>query len=827
MLSQQTQIRLGRNVAAFRQAIRDNLMFVRGQDMQSASTNDLYMALSYTVRDYLMAHRQKTMDEHWDTNPKTVYYLSAEYLLGRQLTQNLLYTNTEDLARQALKEEFDMDLEDVLALDIEPGLGNGGLGRLAACFLDSLATLDIPCIGYGIRYEFGIFKQSFRDGWQVESPDEWLFFGNPWEFPQPDDIVEVHFGGHTEGTTDAAGRHLTRWVPGETVLGEPCHVLVPGFNTGTVNKLRLWRARATREFDFQLFDNGDYTRAVSQKVNSENISKVLYPNDNTLQGEELRLRQQYFFVACSLRDILRRFYLRNDDINMLPEKVVIQLNDTHPVIAIAEMMRLLMDEYHLEWAAAWDLTQRTFASTQHTLLPEALEKWPVSLFERLLPRHLEIIYEINHRFLREVEAKFPQDKGRLSRMSIIEEWPDRRIRMAYLACVGSFSINGVAELQSNLLKERVLRDFYELWPDKFNNKTNGVTPRRFIRLANPLLSEFITAKIGAGWLNDLDQLHKLEAFIDDAAFRQEWHTIKHANKARLAAIIKTRLDVTINTASLFDMQVKRLHEYKRQLLNALHIITLYNRLKADPSLDIVPRTFIFGAKAAPGYHMAKLVIKLINSIGAVVNSDADVQDRLKVVFLPNFNVTLGEMIYPAADLSEQISMAGKEASGTGNMKFALNGAMTIGTLDGANIEIREHVGAENFFLFGLTTDEVFALKERGYNPMEYYHQNPELKAAIDLISSGYFSAGDWHLFMPIVDSLLYHDQYCLLADYQSYVDAQAAASEAYRDTDQWTRMSILNAARSGFFSSDRSMRQYCQDIWGVQPVPVAQEEVAD
>lgn len=804
---------------AFRQALADNLYYTQGQAIHTASQYDIYCALCDTVRDYLMYSWQKNVDAYFQQNPKFVYYLSAEYLMGRQLSQNLLYTDTWDLARQVLK-DYDIDLETIIDLDIEPGLGNGGLGRLAACFMDSLATLDFPAVGYGIRYEYGIFKQTFKDGWQMEAPDEWLHYGYPWEFAQPDDMVEVQFGGHTEKYLDDHDQERVRWIGDQKVLGQPYHTLIPGYKTHTINLLRLWQARATKGFDFQLFDVGDYARAVEQKTYSENISKVLYPNDNTPQGRELRLKQQYFFVACSLQDIIRRFKIKNKDWSHLPEIAVIQLNDTHPVIAIVELMRILMDDYGLEWERAWTITTQTFASTQHTLLPEAMEKWPMGLFAWLLPRHLEIIYQINERLLEEVRAKFPGDEARVRRMSIIEEGGEKLIRMAYLACVGSFSINGVAELQSNLLKDRVLHDFYELWPERFNNKTNGVTPRRFIRLANPELAALISSKIGDDWLKDLDQLQNLEPFAEDPHFRAAWRQVKQHNKQRLAGYAQKNLGIAINFDSLFDVMVKRLHEYKRQLLNVLHIVTLFNRIKAQPDQEILPRTFVFGAKAAPGYHMAKLIIKLINSVGAVINDDPDVQGRLKVLFVPNFNVTLGELIYPAADLSEQISLAGKEASGTGNMKFALNGAVTIGTLDGANVEIRERVGADNFFLFGLTTPEVFALKERGYNPQEFVHRLPELAAVLDRIASGFFSPDDPQRFKPIVESLRYHDEYMLLADYAAYIASQEAVERAYRDTENWTRMSILNAARSGFFSSDRTMRQYCADIWKIDPLVI-------
>ena len=811
--------RTGTTPASFRKAMAGNLYYSRGAAVQSASNRDAYIALALTVRDHLIERWAKTTEAHFEANPKFVYYLSAEYLLGKQLPQNLLYTDTTELTKKVL-DQLDLDLDEFIDLDTEPGLGNGGLGRLAACFIDSLATLNIPAVGYGIRYEFGIFKQTFVDGWQVEQPDRWLTFTNPWEFRQPDDMIEVGFYGHSEPYTDSNGNYRVRWVPGQKVMGEPYHTLVPGYDTNTVNILRLWRARATDEFDFELFDTGDYARAVEQKVHSENITKVLYPNDNNPQGKELRLKQQYFFVACSLRDIIRRFNIKNDNWDDFPKKVAMQLNDTHPVVAIPELMRILVDEHQMEWNRAWNITKNSFAYTCHTLLPEALEKWPVGLFAYLLPRHLEIIYEINRRFLDEVWAKFPNDSDRLTRMSIIEEGKDKQVRMANLGSVGSFAINGVAELQSKLLRERTLRDFADMWPEKFQNKTNGVTPRRFMRLANPGLSQLITASIGDSWLTHLDRLKKLEEHVDNAKFRESWREIKLQNKKDLAAEIEAATGIAIDPNSIFDVLVKRLHEYKRQLLQALHIITKYQRIKANPDIDVVPRTFIFGAKAAPGYFMAKRIIKLINNLAEVINNDPDVRGRLKIIFPPNFNVSLAQKIYPAADISEQISMAGKEASGTGNMKFALNGALTVGTLDGANVEIRERVGEDNFFLFGLTTEEVFALKESGYNPMDYYNSNSELKRAIDGIASGQFSFGDKELFKPIVDSLLQHDEYLLLADYQSYIECQEAASEAYRDADAWSRMSILNVARCGFFSSDRTIQQYCDEIWGVSPVLV-------
>ena len=805
-----TQVEHSRD--AFIQAFRDNLYYTRGQAIYTATQHDLYTALAHTVRDYMMYNWQQNVDCYFRQNPKFVYYLSAEYLVGQQLEKNLLYTNTYELARDTMQ-QHGINLDDLIKLDIEPGLGNGGLGRLSACFMDSLATLNIPALGYGIRYEYGIFRQSFRDGWQVESPDEWLYYGNPWEFPQPDDMVEVGFGGWTENFTDVDGSYRVRWHPAQTIMGQPYHTLVPGYNTKTVNMLRLWSARATREFDLQLFDVGDYSRAVEQKTSSENVTKVLYPNDNTPQGKELRLKQQYFFVACSLDNIIKRFMIKNVDWEELPNVAVIHLNDSHPVIAIAEFMRLLLDQYHVGWERAWDITTRTFAATQHTLLPEALEKWPVWLMEKVLPRHLEIIYEINHRFLDDVRMTFPGDIGRVERMSIIEEGREQQVRMANLACVGSFSINGVAELQSDLLRTRVFRDFATMWPEKFGNKTNGVTPRRFMRLANPILADLITERIGDGWLTDLERLRQLEDFVDDAEFRGAWRAMKQANKAQLADYIGERLGLTVNAESMFDVMVKRLHEYKRQLLKTLHIIHLYQRLKVNPEVEQAPTTFIFGAKAAPGYYMAKLIIKLINAVADVVNRDPVSADRLRIVFIPNFNVTAGHLVYPAADISEQISLAGKEASGTGNMKFALNGALTVGTLDGANVEIRQRVGADNFFLFGLTTEEVFATRESGYDPRSYYESNADLREAIDWIACGQFSGGDTNLFQPIVDSLLYHDEYMLCADFASYLDSQAQVAEAYADRERWTTMSILNAARSGFFSSDRTIAEYNRDIW--------------
>jgi len=815
--------RTGMELETLKRAFRDNLYFLQAKDEFLATLNDLYMALSYTVRDRLIHRWIRTVQTYLNDNPKIVYYLSAEFLMGRQLQNNLLNLELYDKVSQIVKESSLHKLDDIIDQESEPGLGNGGLGRLAACFLDSLSTLKIPSAGYGIRYEFGIFEQAFKDGWQIEKPDRWLMLGNPWEIARPESRVEVKFGGYTTHYRDQKGNYKVEWIPDRTIIGTPYDTPIPGFQNNTVNTLRLWSAKASEDFNLDIFNAGDYTRAVSEKMYSENISKVLYPNDNLPQGKELRLKQQFFFVTCSLQDIIRHHLMSNPSLLNLHDKAAIQLNDTHPSIAVAELMRLLVDEHNIDWEQAWNITHQTFAYTNHTLLPEALEKWPVSLLQRLLPRHLEIIYEINYRFLAEAKAKLKADDAKLAKLaklSIIGEGSEKYVRMAHLAIVGSHKINGVAELHSELLKSRVMPEFHELWPEKFQNKTNGVTPRRWLLLSNPRLSQLITQKIGSDWITKLDELKKLEQFIHDEAFLREWEEIKLENKKDLAHYIKHSLNIDVDPHSLFDVQVKRIHEYKRQLLDALYIITLYNRIKQGKPLDSVPRTFIFGGKAAPGYFNAKLIIKLINSIAQVVNNDPDVKGLIKVAFLPNFCVSLGEFVYPAADLSEQISTAGKEASGTGNMKFAMNGALTIGTLDGANVEIRDCVGADNFFLFGLTEEEVEAYKKSGYNPISYYHSNSELKGVLDAISGGVFSGGDHELFKPLVDSLIYRDEYMLMADYQAYIDCQKRVSEQYQDRNKWLQMSVLNVARIGKFSSDRTIQEYCDDIWNAQPVEV-------
>jgi starch phosphorylase len=804
---------------AIKNSFLDDLFYMQGKFAALATRNDYYMALAYAVRDRMLQRWISTAATYTQEASRTVAYLSAEFLMGPQLGNNLLSLGISEIVRKGMS-ELGLDLEDLLRQEEEPGLGSGGLGRLAACFIDSLATLEIPSLGYGIRYEFGIFQQQIVDGWQIEKTDKWLRFGNPWELARPEWAVSVKFGGTTEHYTDDQERPRVRWVPHKVVHGVPYDTLILGYRTNTANTLRLWSAEAPESFDFAAFNSGDYYGAVNQKVTSENLSKVLYPNDEQLRGKELRLEQQYFFVSCSIQDMFRVVRTQAVPLEKFHEKFTVQLNDTHPAIAIAELMRLFIDEYALPWAEAWSVTSRTFAYTNHTLLPEALERWPLEVFGRVLPRHLQIIYDINAHFLEEVRMRFLGDEDRIRRMSIIDESDQRYVRMAHLACIGSHAINGVAALHTELLERDVLKDFYELWPQKFSNKTNGVTPRRWMVLSNPLLSALITEHIGDGWVKDLAELKNLEPLAEDAAFRCRWRDIKLENKRSLAALALERTGIRIDPDSMYDVLVKRIHEYKRQHLKILHIVSLYHGLKSNPALPVVPRTFIFGGKAAPGYHLAKLMIKLITSVGDVINRDPDMRDRLKLVFLPNFNVTNGQHVYPAADLSEQISTAGKEASGTGNMKFCMNGALTIGTLDGANIELREEIGAENFFLFGLSVEEVAALKSRGYRPMDYYAANQQLREVIDLIRSGFFTRGDTTLLQPLMDNLLQHDPYMLFADFASYIECQEKVSAAYRDPEHWTRMAILNTARSGKFSSDRSIREYSRDIWRVESVPI-------
>ncbi len=815
--------RTGLSVETLRRALADNLFHTQGKWPEIASQNDFYLALAFTVRDRMMQRWLNSARNYGKPDVRIVCYLSAEFLLGPHLGRNMLNLGIEEPVKQAVKESG-LDIDELMAQEEEPGLGNGGLGRLAACYMESLSSLEIPAMGYGIRYEFGIFDQEIRDGWQVEITDKWLQYGNPWEIPRPDYCVTVGFGGRTESYTDNDGRYRVRWVPGKQVKGIPYDTPIPGYKVNTINTLRLWKAEAEESFDFQSFNVGDYYGAVDSKVISENISKVLYPNDEQIQGKQLRLEQQFFFVSCALQDMIRTHLASGSQLNSFHEKFTAQLNDTHPAVGVAELMRLLVDIHGMGWAEAWEVTQKTFAFTNHTLLPEALEKWPIDLFGSLLPRHLEIIFEINQRFMDKVRIQYLNDPAKLSALSLIDESSGRYVRMANLACVGSYAINGVAALHTELLKQTTLKDFDELYPGKITNVTNGVTPRRWIALSNPRLAALYTEKIGEGWLHNLEDLRQLEGYADDPGFRDYWRKIKRDVKGHLADYIREKTDIVVNPDSMFDVQVKRIHEYKRQHLMVLHIITLYERLKQNPTMDVTPRTFIFGGKAAPAYHMAKLMIKLITSVGDVINNDDTIGDRLKVVFLPDYNVTFGQRVYPAADLSEQISMAGKEASGTGNMKFSMNGALTIGTLDGANVEIRELVGPENFFLFGLNAEEVYTLKASGYNPWEYYNNNPLLKDTIDLINSGFFSQGNQDLFRSLVDSLVYDDQYLLLADYQAYIDCQKQVGTAYKDQENWSRMSILNAVRMGHFSSDRSIRDYCEKIWKVSPVSVEVEE---
>ncbi|BAX91618.1 alpha-1,4 glucan phosphorylase [Mycobacterium shigaense] len=812
--------RTGMGAPALQRAITDHLRYSIGRPAAALRPEHYYRALALAVRDRMQDRRVVSTQTSLDLGRKVVCYLSAEFLMGPQLGNNLLNLGLEGVAKSALA-AMGQRLDEVLACEEEPGLGNGGLGRLAACYLDSLATLERPAIGYGIRYEFGIFDQEIHDGWQVEQTDNWLDRGNPWEIAKPDVNYLVKWGGYVEHYTDDAGRERSRWLPGLLLKGVAYDTPIQGYGVNTCNVLTLWSARAVKSFALDAFNTGDYYKAVEDEVTSETVTKVLYPNDEPEAGKRLRLLQQHFFVSCSLQHVLHIMDdLADAGVRELPQRFALQLNDTHPSIGVAELMRLLIDERLLEWEEAWDITVATFAYTNHTLLPEALETWPLELFGDSLPRHLEIIYEINRRFLNEVRTRFLGDADRVRRMSLIGEDGGKNVRMAHLATVGSHAINGVAALHSELLKDSVLKDFYEMWPERFSNKTNGVTPRRFLALSNPGLRELLDRTVGDGWLKDLGKLRGLERFVDDSSFREQWRDIKRNNKARLANFIRDTTGVELNPQWIFDIQVKRIHEYKRQHLNVLHIIALYYRLKQNPELSIPPRAFIFGGKAAPGYFLAKRIIKLINAVGETINNDPQVNKFLKIAFIPNFNVQNAHLIYPAANVSEQISTAGKEASGTGNMKFMINGALTIGTLDGANVEIREEAGAENFFLFGLTVEEVQALKARGYRPAEYIDSNDELAAVLNLIADGTFSHGDTEVFKPLVDNLRHDDPFLVCADYASYVECQSRVSAAWLDGESWTKMSILNTARSGKFSSDRAIAEYCDDIWKVWPLTV-------
>lgn len=806
-------------------AVEKYVRYRLGCPPEITTAHHWYQALASCVRDQLMQRWQASVHTFARQDVKVACYLSAEFLMGPQLGNSLLALGIEDTARAAMR-SLGQDLDVLLEEEEEPGLGNGGLGRLAACYMDSLATLEVPAIGYGIHYEFGIFDQVIRDGWQEERTDQWLARGNPWELLRADVFYYVNFGGHTEQGSGPDGRLQVIWHPGRRAKGIACDMPVPGYRVNTCNTLRLWKAAAEESFDFQDFNQGDYYGAVQEKILAETLTKVLYPNDEPDVGKRLRLAQQYFFVSCSLQDMLRLLELKGEALAHFPQLFAVQLNDTHPAIAVAELMRLLVDERGLPWDDAWDITTRTFAYTNHTLLPEALETWGLPLFQQMLPRPLDIIFEINRRFLETVRARFPGDDARLARLSLIDETGERRVRMANLATVGSHSVNGVARLHSELLTQTVLRDFAELWPEKFRNVTNGVTPRRFVALSNPGLARLLDATLGEGWLKDLSQLQGLESFADDPAFREQWQRVKRQNKLLLAQKLEQRAGVTVDADALFDIQVKRIHEYKRQHLNLLHVITQYQRLRDNPQLDIVPRCVTFGGKAAPGYRMAKLIIRLINGVAQVVNNDPLVAGRLQVAFFPDFNVKNAHFIYPAADLSQQISTAGKEASGTGNMKFTLNGALTIGTLDGANVEIRDAVGADHFFLFGQTAEQVAQRRAAGYRPQDIVANDPELRAVLDLLGSGLFANGDDALFQPLRDHLLWQDDYQLLADYRSYLDAQARVEQVWRDHDRWMRASILNVARAGRFSSDRAIAEYCEQIWQAKPVSVTLEQAA-
>jgi glycogen phosphorylase len=811
----------GKKVEDIRRGFLSNLEYSLAKDRYSLTLYDQFLSLSLTVRERLIERWIASRQQYHTNNVKRVYYLSMEFLLGRLLADNIINLQLTGPCKDAVK-DLELDFEDIIDQEHDAGLGNGGLGRLAACYLDSMAALKLPAVGYGIRYDFGIFNQKIVNGNQAEAPEMWLQFRNPWEIERPEYKQTIKFYGKSIYVRDDQGKTHFRWVDTSDVIAIPFDIPIPGYGVNNVNSLRLWSARAAEEFNFQEFNQGDYIGAVETKLTSENISKVLYPNDNNVSGRELRLRQQHFFTSASLQDIIRRYLAANASFDAFPEKVAIQLNDTHPSIAIVELMRLLIDEHWLDWDAAWSIVTRTFAYTNHTLMPEALERWAVPLMRNLLPRHLEIIFEINAHFLREVSYRYPGDIDRLRRMSIIEEGEMQHVRMAYLAIVGSHSVNGVSKLHTQLLCERLMHDFYEMWPEKFNCKTNGISPRRWLYKANPALTTLISDTIGEKWVADLRELKKLAPFANDAAFCAKWHAAKIAAKRDFARKMHKWEHLVINPDLLFDVQVKRIHEYKRQLLNALHCIALYNQIKAGDTADFVPRTVLFGGKAAPGYYMAKLTIKFINNVAGIINHDPATKGLLEIHFLPNYRVSLAESLIPAADLSEQISTAGTEASGTGNMKFALNGALTIGTMDGANIEMLDQIGEENMFIFGLRANEIDELRNRGYNPWDYYNRSPVLKKVMDLVNSGFFSPEEPHLFKPIFDSILLGgDRFFVMADFDAYVKCQKDLALIYKnEPERWTRMSIQNVANIGIFSSDRAIHEYAKDIWQAKPVEV-------
>lgn len=810
----------GSDIPSLKKSFVNHLEYSLGKSSYNATEMDKFFSLAHSIRDRMIEKRTETLKAYYEKDPKKIYYLSLEFLIGRTLGNSLINLGLYDNTNRAMT-ELGYDLEELRGMEYDAGLGNGGLGRLAACFLDSMATLQLPATGYGIRYEFGIFFQDIQNGYQVEQADNWLRYGNPWEFQRPERLYPVEFYGSVEDYCDINGNLRQRWVNTDKVMAMANDTMIPGYKCNTVNNLRLWSAKSSREFNLQYFNDGNYDKAVAEKSSSENISKVLYPNDNIVEGKKLRLKQEYFFVSATLQDIIKEYKQNHANYNMFPEKVAIQLNDTHPAIAIPELMRILVDLEGLEWDYSWNVTLKTFGYTNHTILPEALEKWSVSLMTNLLPRHMQLIYEINHRFLESIKIIIEKNETMLKSLSIIEEGDHKQIRMANLAIIGSHSLNGVAALHTEIIKKHIFSDFYKLFPEKFNNKTNGITQRRWLELCNPGLSDLITSVIGNGWIVDLYKLKKLIPYAEDIKFKEKWAEIKKVNKKRLQKYVLNRNGIEINIDSIFDCHIKRIHEYKRQLLNALSVITRYNRIKANPDSIFQARTIIFAGKAAPGYYMAKLIIKLINCIGDVVNNDPDIGESLKVIFLRNYAVSNAEKIIPAADLSQQVSTAGTEASGTGNMKFALNGALTIGTLDGANIEIREEVGEENIFIFGLDEEGVGKLKGENYNPWDFYNTNRELRQALDMIKNGYFSKNEQDLFHPIVDSLLNHgDNYMLLADYDSYIKSQEIVDETYRDQEKWIKMSILNVANMGKFSTDRTIAEYAKEIWKVKPVHI-------
>ncbi|SHL83396.1 glycogen phosphorylase [Nitrosospira sp. Nsp11] len=813
--------KVGFDTDSIKHSLSNGLTYSVGKDTITAINRDRFFAAAYMVRNRLIDRWMETMRSYYINDAKRVYYFSLEFLMGRTLMNSVHNLGFDQQFREACN-DLGIDLDKVREIEPDAALGNGGLGRLAACFLDSMATLSLPGYGYGIRYEYGMFAQRIEDGRQVEHPDNWLRYGNPWEFPRAEVLHQVKFHGRVVQYEDENGVARYHWIDTDDVMAMAFDTPIPGYGTHTVNNMRLWAAKATRDFELRYFNEGNYVKAVEDKNDSENLSKVLYPDDTTAMGRELRLKQQYFFVCASLHDILYRYNKYQTNFDALPDKVAIQLNDTHPAIAIPELMRILVDLHRLDWDKAWDITIRTFAYTNHTLMPEALETWAVTLFENVLPRHMQIIYEINRRFLKDVMHRYPGDTEILRRMSIIDEEGGRRVRMAHLAIIGSHKVNGVAQIHTELMKQTIFADFDRFFPGKIINITNGITPRRWLNQANRRLAELITSRIGAGWVKNLSQLKNLIPLADEASFREEFAAVKRADKERFVTMLKQKHNIDISADSLFDVQIKRIHEYKRQLLNVLHIVTLYNRLREDPDAHYVPRTVIFGGKAAPGYATAKLIIKLINDIADIVNNDPKVAGRLKVVFIPNYDVSTAEEMIPAADLSEQISTAGTEASGTGNMKLALNGALTIGTLDGANIEIRNEVGEDNIFIFGLTAAEVAEAKVKGYRPWDFYHDNAELRTALDMIASGFFSISEPGRFKPIVDSLLQGgDKYMLLADYASYIACQEKVAIAYQNQDEWIRKAILNIANMGKFSSDHTIMQYASKIWDAkQVIPV-------